>query len=65
MGSSPPGDVFQIRFSKYFYLSFMLGTVHLKSGRGAGRFKGRVIKFQIFFIGGGVFKIYNTCFGRL
>ena len=24
VGSSPPGGVFQIRFSNYFYLSFML-----------------------------------------
>ena len=28
MGSSPPGDVLQICFSNYFYLSFMLGQVN-------------------------------------
>ena len=28
VGSSPLGDVFQIRFSNYFYLSFMLGQVN-------------------------------------
>ena len=37
-----------------------LGTVHLKSGRGAGRFGERVIKFLTSFLGG--FKIYNTRF---
>ena len=30
MVSSPPGDVFQIRFSNYFYLSFMLGQVNFR-----------------------------------
>ena len=28
VGLSPPGDVFQICFSNYFYLSFMLGQVN-------------------------------------
>ena len=28
MGSSPPGDIFQIRCSSCFYLSFMLGQVN-------------------------------------
>ena len=28
MGSSPPGDIFQIRLSNYFFLSFMLGQVN-------------------------------------
>ena len=28
MGSNPPGDVFQVRFSNCFYLSFMLGKVN-------------------------------------
>ena len=28
MGSSPPENVFQICFSNYFYLSFMLGQVN-------------------------------------
>ena len=40
-----------------------LGTVHLKSGRGSGRFGRRVIKFLTSFLGG--FKIYNTRFGGL
>ena len=31
MGSSPPGDVSQIRFSNYFYLSFMLGQVNFSN----------------------------------
>ena len=28
VGSSSPKDVFQIRFSNYFYLSFMVGQVN-------------------------------------
>ena len=30
MGSSPPGNVFQIRFSNNFYFSFMLGQVNFR-----------------------------------
>ena len=54
-------------FNVVFFLSEQLvseenlGTVHLKSGRGARRFERRVIKFLTSFLG--AFKIYNTCFG--
>ena len=40
-----------------------LGTVHLKSGRGAGRFEGRVMKFLTSFFGGGGLKFRTPVLG--